>query len=104
LRREFQARRQAERQRVERLTVEIAPWQESQRLRSYAPALLDRDAHRDGGIEPIDKVAQWAARIASRADQLDHLVEAELSILELIFEEYEQGIGGLETTDVLSSR
>lgn len=79
-------------------------WQESQRLRSYAPALLEHDAHRDSAIDPTDKVARWAAWITSRADQLDPLVEAEPLILELSFEEYEQRIGRLETTDVLSSR
>jgi ferritin-like metal-binding protein YciE len=103
LRRELQALQHAERQRVDRLTAEIARWQESQRLRSYALALLERTASRDGGIEPTDKAAQWAAWISSRADQLDPLVEAEPSILGLGFEEYEQRSGGLEATDAPSS-
>jgi hypothetical protein len=62
-----------------RLTAEIARWQESQRLRSYALALLESDAQRVGGIEPTDKVAQWAAWISGRADQLDPLKEVEVS-------------------------
>jgi len=67
-------------------------------------ALLERDAHRDGAIEPTDKVALWAAWISRRADQLDPLVEAEPSILDLSFEEYEQGVGRPEATDPPSSK
>lgn len=83
--REFHARQQIERERVDRLTTEIARWQISQWLRSHALALIERAAQRDGGVEPTDEVAQWAAWICGRADQLDPLVPCESSILDLSF-------------------
>lgn len=61
-------------------------------------------AQQDGGIEPTNEVAQWTAWISSRADQLDPPVEAEPSMLDLSFEEYERGLGGLETTDAARSK
>ncbi|MBL9093170.1 MAG: hypothetical protein JNL96_18275 [Planctomycetaceae bacterium] len=95
LRLEFADRQRAERERVEKLKLLAARWQESQQIRAYiaAVAACDQAVHDDDRSRRCD----WAMK---QAERLDPLVENERSILDMTFEEYEQRFVGEERPEI----
>lgn len=87
LRLDFADRQRTERERVEKLKQLAARWQESQQIRAYVAAV----AARHQAVHDDDR-SRWCDWAMKQADRLDPLVESQRSILDMTFEEYEQGV------------
>ena len=80
---EFADRQRAEREQVEKLKALAARWHESRLIRAYVAAVADQTTVQDGNR------TAWCEWALNQADRLDPLVEAQPSILDLSFEQYE---------------
>ncbi|MBN8626034.1 MAG: hypothetical protein J0M17_11135 [Planctomycetes bacterium] len=98
LRLDFADRQRAERERVEKLKLLAARWQESQQIRAYVAAV----AACDQAVHDDDR-SQWCDWAMKQADRLDPLVDNERSILDMTFEEYDRQVTGEERPEIATA-
>ncbi|MBL9084187.1 MAG: hypothetical protein JNK76_20475 [Planctomycetales bacterium] len=81
---EFTDRQRVEREQAEKLKALAARWHESRQIRAYIAAVAGQATVQEGNR------TEWCEWAMKQADRLDPLVEAQPSILDMSFEQYER--------------
>lgn len=90
---EFTDRQRVEREQFEKLKALAARWHESRQIRAYIAAVAEQTIVQGGSR------TGWCEWAMKQADRLDPLVEAQPSVLDMSFEQYEVQVAKEDLVD-----